>query len=172
MVPESKIQETLKNGAKILEETLEDFGVNIKVVDIERGPVITRYELQPAPGVKIQSISSLADDIALALSAPAVRILAPIPGKNRVGIEVPNGATAAVFLKDVLSQEQYRASKSKLTLCIGKDTSGKPLFADLADMPHLLVAGTTGSGKTVCLNSLIMSILFNASPSEVKFIMK
>ncbi len=171
VVPESKIQETLKNGAKILEETLEDFGVNIKVVDIERGPVITRYELQPAPGVKIQSISSLADDIALALSAPAVRILAPIPGKNRVGIEVPNGATAAVFLKDVLSQEQYRASKSKLTLCIGKDTSGKPLFADLADMPHLLVAGTTGSGKTVCLNSLIMSILFNASPSEVKFIM-
>lgn len=171
VVPESRIQESLKNGAKILEETLEDFGVNIKVVDIERGPVITRYELQPAPGVKIQSISSLADDIALALSAPAVRILAPIPGKNRVGIEVPNGATAAVFLKDVISQEQYRSSKSKLTLCVGKDTSGKPLFADLADMPHLLVAGTTGSGKTVCLNSLIMSILFNSSPSEVKFIM-
>ncbi len=171
VVPDSKIQETLKNGAKILEETLEDFGVNVKVVDIERGPVITRYELQPAPGVKIQSISSLSDDIALALSAPAVRILAPIPGKNRVGIEVPNGLTAAVYLKDVLMQERARASASKLTLCIGKDTSGKPLFADLAEMPHLLVAGTTGSGKTVCLNALIMSVLFNASPSEVKFIM-
>lgn len=171
IVPESKIQETLKSGAKILEETLADFGVNVKVVDIERGPVITRYELQPAPGVKIQSISSLSDDIALALSAPAVRILAPIPGKNRVGIEVPNGATAAVYFKDVLSHEKYRASTSKLTLCLGKDTSGKPLFADLAEMPHMLVAGTTGSGKTVCLNSLIMSILFNASPQEVKFIM-
>lgn len=171
VVPQGKIQETLMQGAKVLEETLADFGVNVKVVDIERGPVITRYELQPAPGVKIQSISSLSDDIALALSAPAVRILAPIPGKNRVGIEVPNGLTASVFLKDVLAQGKAQSSASKLTLCIGKDTSGKPLFADLAEMPHLLVAGTTGSGKTVCLNALIMSVLFNASPDEVKFIM-
>ena len=159
------------SGAKILEETLSDFGVNVKVVDIERGPVITRYELQPAPGVKIQSISSLSDDLALALSASAVRILAPIPGKNRVGIEVPNGSSAAVFLKDVLTQKHLRTGTSKLDLAIGKDTSGKAIVTDLADMPHLLVAGTTGSGKTVCLNSLIMSILFNASPSEVKFIM-
>ncbi len=98
------------SGAKILEETLSDFGVNVKVVDIERGPVITRYELQPAPGVKIQSISSLTDDLALALSASAVRILAPIPGKNRVGIEVPNGSSAAVFLKDVLTQKHLRPS--------------------------------------------------------------
>lgn len=168
---DSKIQETLRNTAKALEETLADFGVNVKVVDIERGPVITRFELQPAPGVKVQRISSLADDLALALSAPAVRILAPIPGKNRVGIEVPNSSTAAVFLKDVLSQSQFKSSASKVALAIGKDTSGKPLVADLAEMPHMLVAGTTGSGKTVCLNSLIMSILFNSSPSEVKFIM-
>ncbi len=168
---EGKIQETLINGSRILEETLADFGVNVKVVDIERGPVITRYELQPAPGVKVGRISSLSDNLAMALSASAVRILAPIPGKNRVGIEVPNGASAAVFLKDVLTQSQFSSSSSKLSLAIGKDTSGKPLIADLADMPHLLVAGTTGSGKTVCLNSLIMSILFNASPQEVKFIM-
>ncbi len=171
IVSDDKIQERLMSGAKILEETLSDFGVNVKVVDIERGPVITRYELQPAPGVKIQSISSLADDLALALSASAVRILAPIPGKNRVGIEVPNGASAAVFLKDVLVQRHARGTGSKLDLAIGKDTSGKPLIADLSDMPHLLIAGTTGSGKTVCLNNLIISILFNASPSEVKFIM-
>lgn len=171
IISDDKIQERLMNGAKILEETLSDFGVNVKVVDIERGPVITRYELQPAPGVKIQSISSLADDLALALSASAVRILAPIPGKNRVGVEVPNGASAAVFLKDVLTQKHLRGVDSKLDLAIGKDTSGKAIVTDLADMPHLLVAGTTGSGKTVCLNSLIMSILFKASPSEVKFIM-
>jgi len=165
------IQSALMGGARTLEETLADFGVNVKVVDIERGPVITRYELQPAPGVKIQRISSLSDDIALALSVPAVRILAPIPGKNRVGVEVPNGLSASVYLKDVLAQSVLGSSVSKLMLAVGKDTSGKPLTADLCDMPHLLVAGTTGSGKTVCLNSLIMSILFNASPSEVKFIM-
>ncbi len=170
-VAQSAIQSALMGGAKTLEETLADFGVNVKVVDIERGPVITRYELQPAPGVKIQRISSLSDDIALALSVPAVRILAPIPGKNRVGVEVPNGLSASVYLKDVLAQSVLRSSDSKLMLAVGKDTSGKPLIADLCDMPHLLVAGTTGSGKTVCLNSLIMSILFNASPSEVKFIM-
>ncbi len=169
-VSDSKIQDTLMNGAKMLEETLNDFGVNVKVADIERGPVITRYELQPAPGVKVGRIVALADDIALVLSVPAVRVVAPIPGKNRVGIEVPNGSSAAVFLKDLLKQTQNRNS-SKLTLAIGKDISGKPLIADLAEMPHLLVAGTTGSGKSVCLNSIIMSILFNASPSEVKFIM-
>jgi S-DNA-T family DNA segregation ATPase FtsK/SpoIIIE len=171
IVSDDKIQEKLMSGAKILEETLNDFGVNVKVVDIERGPVITRYELQPAPGVKIQSISSLADDLALALSASAVRILAPIPGKNRVGIEVPNGSSAAVFLKDVLMQKHSGLSDSKINLAIGKDTSGKAIVTDLAEMPHLLIAGTTGSGKTVCLNSLIISILYNASPSEVKFIM-
>ncbi|MBF0571283.1 MAG: DNA translocase FtsK [Candidatus Omnitrophica bacterium] len=170
-VSDDKIQERLESEAKILEETLSDFGVNVKVVDIERGPVITRYELQPAPGVKVQSIANLANDLAMALSASAVRILAPIPGKNRVGIEVPNGSSAAVFLKDVMFQKRSGHTDSKLDLAIGKDTSGHSIVTDLADMPHLLIAGTTGSGKTVCLNSLIMSILFNASPSEVKFIM-
>ncbi len=167
----SKIQDDLKSGAKVLEETLNDFGISVKVADIERGPVITRYELQPAPGVKVGSIISLSDDIALAMRAPAVRIVAPIPGKNRVGIEVPNGSTASVYLKDVLEQSEYRSNSSKLVLAIGKDISGKPMVCDLAEMPHLLIAGTTGSGKTVCINSLITSLLYNASPSELKLIM-
>lgn len=171
VVTNSQIQEDLMKGSRILEETLSDFGVSIKVADIERGPVITRYELQPAPGVKVGSIINLADDLALALSVPAVRIVAPIPGKNRVGVEVPNGSSAAVYLKDLLESSQFRDAKSKLTLAIGKDISGKPLVADLSDMPHLLIAGTTGSGKSVCLNSVVMSILFNASPQQVKFIM-
>jgi S-DNA-T family DNA segregation ATPase FtsK/SpoIIIE len=166
----SRIQEDLKSGAKILEETLNDFGVSVKVADIERGPVITRYELQPAPGVKVGSILNLSDDIALAMRAPAVRIVAPIPGKNRVGIEVPNGSTAAVYLKDVLMHAD-RTNSSKLMLAIGKEISGKSLIGDLAEMPHLLVAGTTGSGKTVCLNSLIASLLYSLSPSELKLIM-
>lgn len=167
----SRIQEGLVSGAKTLETTLASFGVSVRVADIERGPVITRYELEPAPGVKVQKITTLSDDIALAMRAPSVRIEAPIPGKNRVGIEVPNGASASVYLKDVLSQSEFRTTGSKLMLALGKDISGKSLIADLTDMPHLLIAGTTGSGKTVALNSIIMSILYNASPAEVKFVM-
>jgi S-DNA-T family DNA segregation ATPase FtsK/SpoIIIE len=170
-ISSSRIQEGLVSGAKILETTLASFGVSVRVADIERGPVLTRYELEPAPGVKVQKITTLSDDIALAMRASSVRIVAPIPGKNRVGIEVPNGASASVFLKDVLSQSEFRSSGSKLMLALGKDITGKSLISDLTDMPHLLIAGTTGSGKTVALNSIIMSILFNASPEEVKFLM-
>ncbi len=168
---DGNVQEILVNGAKTLEQTLASFDVICRVADIERGPVITRYELEPAPGVRVQSINALADDIALAMQAASVRIQAPIPGKNRVGIEVPNGLSAAVVLKDVLINGNIRNSKSKITLALGKDTAGKPIIADLADMPHLLVAGSTGAGKSVCLNVIIMSILYNASPHEVKFIM-
>ncbi len=167
----SKLQDDLALGAKILEETLADFGVSVRVDDIERGPVITRYELEPAPGVKVGKITTLADDIALAMRAQTVRIVAPIPGKNRVGIEIPNGASSAVYLKDVLSLSKFSNSGSKLMLALGKDIAGQPLIADLAEMPHLLIAGTTGSGKTVCVNGIIMSILFNASPDELKFLM-
>ena len=167
----SKLQSDLEDGAKTLETTLADFNVKVRVADIERGPVITRYELEPAPGVKVQSITALSDDIALAMRAAAVRIVAPIPGKNRVGIEVPNSSTAAVYLKEVLQESNFQQSRSKLMLAIGKDISGKPIIADLAEMPHLLIAGTTGAGKTVCVNSLIMSMLFNATPEEVKFLM-
>lgn len=170
-IPAGRIQNGLINDAKLLEATLLEFGVNVRVADIERGPAITRYELEPAPGVKVQRITALSDDIALAMKAATVRIVAPIPGKNRVGIEVPNTDSAAVYLKDVLSTGQFRSSKSKLTLSLGKDIAGQPMVADLAEMPHLLIAGTTGSGKTVCVNGIIMSILLNASPDEVKFVM-
>ncbi|HBR14771.1 MAG TPA: cell division protein FtsK [Candidatus Omnitrophica bacterium] len=166
-----RIQNDLISGAKLLEETLASFGVSARVADIERGPAITRYELEPGPGVKVQKFTTLSDDIALAMKAAAVRVVAPIPGKNRVGIEVPNGASAAVFLKDVLTNSQFRSSASKLSLALGKDIAGQPMVADLAEMPHLLIAGTTGSGKTVCVNGIITSMLFNATPEEVKFVM-
>ena len=170
-IPESKIQDGLISDAQLLEETLLEFGVSARVADIERGPAITRYELEPAPGVKVQKITNLSDDIALVMKAATVRIVAPIPGKNRIGIEVPNADSATVFLKDVLSTKQFQSSSSKLTLSLGKDIAGEPMIADLAEMPHLLIAGTTGSGKTVCVNGIIMSMLLNASPDEVKFVM-
>lgn len=170
-VSTNRLQSDLEEGARILESTLADFNVSVRVADIERGPVITRYELEPAPGVKVQKITTLADDIALVMKAPTVRIVAPIPGKNRVGIEVPNGASASVYLKEVLSHSSFRTAGSKITLALGKDIAGIPIIADLAEMPHLLIAGTTGAGKTVCVNSIIMSMLYNASPEEVKFLM-
>lgn len=166
-----QIKEDLVSSAKILEETLADFGVAVHVADIERGPVITRYELEPAPGVKVQKITTLSDDIALAMKAHSVRIVAPIPGKSRVGVEVPNSHSSIVYLQEVFSQDEFKNNASKLKLALGKDITGRPVIADLADMPHLLIAGTTGSGKTVCVNSLIMSLLFSATPQEVKFMM-
>lgn len=169
-VSSKKIEDNLVTGAKMLEATLAEFGVTVRVADIERGPVITRYELEPAPGVKVQQITTLSDDIALAMKAQTVRIVAPIPGKNRVGVEVPNSFSSLVYLKDVLAKSEFRSFGSKLTLALGKDIAGDPMIADLGSMPHLLVAGTTGSGKTVCLNSIIMSMLFNASPDELKFL--
>ncbi len=166
-----KVEVDLMNSAKHLEQTLAEFGVEARVADIERGPAITRYELEPAPGVKVQKFTSLADDIALAMRAATVRVVAPIPGKSRVGIEVPNSSSATVYLKEVLSSNEFRSVKSKVTLSLGKDVAGNPIIADLSEMPHLLIAGTTGSGKTVCVNSIIMSMLFNATPDEVRFIM-
>lgn len=170
--PESRqIKEDLEACARILEETLEDFGIQAKVTDIERGPVITRYELEPAPGVKLNRIVALNDDIALAMKAQSVRIIAPIPGKGRVGVEVPNTQSSFVCLKEVLASTVYQKASSPLTLALGKDISGVPIVADLDDMPHLLIAGTTGSGKTVCVNSLILSLLFKKSPADLKFLM-
>jgi S-DNA-T family DNA segregation ATPase FtsK/SpoIIIE len=173
--PESErmFGENLEESARILEDTLRDFGIESKVIDISKGPVITRYELQPAPGVKVNRITSLSDDIALAMKATTVRIVAPIPGKSCVGIEVPNPSTSMVYLKEILESSEYQkmAGSSKLTIALGKDISGKSVVTDLGDMPHLLIAGTTGSGKTVCVNSLIMSMLYNATPDELKFLM-
>jgi S-DNA-T family DNA segregation ATPase FtsK/SpoIIIE len=165
--------ENLEESARILEDTLRDFGIESKVIDISKGPVITRYELQPAPGVKVNRITSLSDDIALTMKATTVRIVAPIPGKSCVGIEVPNADTSMVFLKEILESSEYQkmAASSKLTMALGKDISGRAVVTDLGDMPHLLIAGTTGSGKTVCVNSLIMSMIYNATPEELKFLM-
>ena len=164
-------KEWAQGNAKILEESFRDFGIEAKVAQVEMGPVITRYEVEPAPGVKVQKFTTLANDLALVLKAPSVRVIAPIPGKARVGIEVPNPASSMVALREVLESPQFRESHPKLTLAIGKDAAGHPLVADLAEMPHLLIAGTTGSGKTVCMNALITAILFNATPEEVRFIM-
>ena len=165
--------ENLEESARILEDTLRDFGIESKVIDISKGPVITRYELQPAPGVKVNRITSLSDDIALTMKATTVRIVAPIPGKSCVGIEVPNADTSMVFLREILESSEFQkiAASSKLAMALGKDISGRSVVTDLGDMPHLLIAGTTGSGKTVCVNSLIMSMIYNATPEELKFLM-
>ncbi|MDD2679993.1 MAG: DNA translocase FtsK [Candidatus Omnitrophica bacterium] len=166
-----QIKGDLEASARILEETLEDFGISVKVTDIERGPVITRYELEPAPGVKVSRIESLGDDIALSMKAQSVRIIAPIPGKDRVGIEVPNTQSSLVYLQEVLASEPFQKAKSRLALALGKDIAGKTIVARFEDMPHLLIAGTTGSGKTVCINSLILSLLYKNSPEDLKFVM-
>lgn len=164
-------EKTVRSNAKLLEETLNSFGVSAKVVQVSRGPVITRYELQPAPGVKVSRIVSLSDDIALNLAAPGVRIEAPIPGKAAIGIEVPNKDIAPVLLREVLETDSFFNHPSKVAFALGKDIAGKNIIADIAKMPHLLIAGATGSGKSVCLNSLIVSILYKATPDEVRLIM-
>ncbi len=158
-------------GAKKLEDTLKSFGVDARVINISRGPAVTRYEIQPSPGVKVSKIVNLSDDIALNLAAAGVRIEAPIPGKAAVGIEVPNKEMSAVLLKDIIEAREFANHSSKLAFSVGKDISGETVVADIGKMPHLLVAGATGSGKSVCINSLIMSILFKASPEEVKLLM-
>lgn len=156
--------------AKLLEETLNNFNVDAKVVSVKRGPSITMFEVQPSPGVKVSKIVGLSDDIALNLATSHVRI-APIPGKVAIGIEVPNKITSMVTIKEVLTSIDFKKQKSKLTIGLGKDISGNPIIGDLANMPHLLIAGATGSGKSVCINTIISSILFNAKPDEVKFLM-
>ncbi len=166
-----QIKEDLTNNARVLEETLSDFDISVKVTDIEKGPVITRYELEPAPGVKLNRIVTLSDDLALAMKASSIRIVAPIPGKARVGVEVPNSQSTLVYLKEVCSTPDFQTGGKKLTLALGKDIAGHPVVADLGDMPHLLIAGTTGSGKTVCVNSLILSLLFKYTPKDLKLLM-
>ncbi len=158
-------------GAKKLISTLESFKIKAEVTNICRGPSVTRYELVPDAGVRINKITNLADDIALRLAATSVRIEAPIPGKSAIGIEVPNSAKSMVTMRETIDTPQFRDSKSKLNVALGKDITGNIICADLAKMPHLLVAGTTGSGKSVCLNAMIVSILYNASPDEVKLVM-
>ena len=171
-------KKALKGGAKALtdtatklQKTLYSFGVSAKVENVSVGPAITRYELKPAEGVRVSKIANLADDIALNLAAETIRIEAPIPGKQAVGIEVPNKEKEAVHLREVLESEEFQNNKSKLTVALGKDVAGNIQLADIAKMPHVLIAGSTGSGKSVCINTIISSIIYNAKPSEVKLVM-
>ena len=164
-------RDSLIMNSRILENKLLDYGVEGRVVEVRPGPVITVYEFEPAPGVKVSKIVNLADDLALALSALSIRIVAPIPGKSVVGIEVPNTNRETVFLKEIIDSDPFRGSKSKLSFGLGKDIAGDPSIVDLGRMPHLLVAGSTGSGKSVFINSMICSVLFKATPQEVRFLM-
>ena len=154
-----------------LEQTLANFGVNAKVINVSRGPTVTRYELSPGTGVKVSKIVGLADDLALNLAAPTVRMEAPIPGKAAVGIEIPNRELAPVYLREVIECKDFQNFSSNLAFAIGKDIAGRPVIGDIAKMPHLLIAGATGSGKSVCINTLITSILYKSSPDQVKLLM-
>lgn len=162
--------ELLANARK-LETTLKSFGVEAKVIQINKGPTVTRYELSPSQGVKVSKIVNLADDIALNLAASGIRIEAPIPGKAAVGIEVPNKETQSVYLRTVLESEAFKEHSSRLAFALGEDIAGNPVVTDIAKMPHLLIAGATGSGKSVCINTLITSILYKAKPDEVKLLL-
>lgn len=163
-------KEILKN-AKIIEETMNNFGIDATVTQINRGPTITCYELLPSPGIKLSKIVSLSDNIALSLASSDIRIEAPIPGKSAVGIEVPNKDKDNVFLKEILLSEEYTNIKSNIPLSLGKDVTGKPIVSSIDKMPHLLIAGATGSGKSVCINTIIMSIIYKSSPEDVKLLL-
>ncbi len=161
----------LKSNAQKLLDTLDSFNVHAKITEISRGPSVTRYELQPDAGVRINKITNLSDDIALRLAAPGIRIEAPIPNKAAIGIEVPNKLRSMVYMREIIDTPQFKGAKSKLNVALGKDIAGNIICADIAKMPHLLIAGTTGSGKSVCINTMIVSILYNATPDEVKLLM-
>lgn len=161
----------IDENVKILESTFTNFGIDAKVVGVIQGPTVTRYEIHPAPGVKIAKITNLSNDIALSFAVASVRIEAPIPGKNAVGIEVPNRKRINVYLKEILQSSEFQNGKYKLPIALGIDIGGKPIIADLTELPHLLIAGATGSGKSVCINNIILSILYKLNPETVKFIM-
>ena len=168
---ESNLQEELRTNAEKLVSTLQSFGVQTRIIDIARGPAVTRYELQPSAGVKISKITNLADDIALNLAASGVRIEAPIPNKPAVGIEVPNKVVSTVSIREIIDSPEFQQAKSPLAVALGRDIAGKVTVADLAKMPHTLIAGSTGSGKSVCINSLIVSMLYHSTPQEVKLLL-
>ncbi len=170
-ISERQVTENLQTNAKVLEETLREFGIEATVVNIDRGPSVTRYELTPAPGVKLTKILSLSDDLALVMKAASCHVVAPIPGKGTVGVDVPNSTTTMVYLKEIITAHEFTGSASPLALPVGKDVSGQAIVADLRECPHLLIAGATGSGKTVSLNSLLVGMLMRVSPEQVQFLM-
>ncbi len=165
------MSEEVAQNAALLESTLESFGVKAHIINATQGPAVTRYELEPAPGVKVSKIVNLTDDIALNLAAAGIRMEAPIPGKAAIGIEIPNKEISPVFLRDVLDNDEFKKASGGIPVGLGKDIAGKPIITDLSKMPHLLVAGSTGSGKSVCINTLIASILFSRKPEDVKLIL-
>ena len=168
---ESPDQESLLMNSRILEKKLADFGVQGEVTEVSPGPVITMYEYKPAPGVKISKIVGLADDLALALKAASIRVVAPIPKKGTLGVEIPNATRQPVIIRDVINAAEFIKGKGKLVLALGKDTTGKPVATDLARMPHLLIAGATGTGKSVCLNAIIFSLLYQADPDQLRLLL-
>ncbi len=161
----------LERSARVLEQKLADFGVEGRVVEVQPGPVVTMYKFEPGSGIKVSQIVNLADDLSMALRAAAVRIQAPVPGEAVVGIEVPNRKRETVYLREILEAEEFAAARSQLTIALGKDIAGRPMAADLARMPHLLIAGATGTGKSVSIHTMIASILFNATADDVRFIL-
>lgn len=163
--------EKTKSNMDLLQKTLDNFGIQGEVIGATQGPTVTRYEVQPAPGVKVSKITNLSNDIALAFASPSVRIEAPIPGKNAIGIEVPNKEKDTVLLREVIESKEYQNNSFTLPIALGKDIGGKTIIADLVDLPHLLIAGSTGSGKSVCLNSIIISLIYRFGPDMIKFVM-
>ena len=161
----------LERSARVLEQKLADFGVEGRVVEVQPGPVVTMYKFEPGSGIKVSQIVNLADDLSMALRAATVRIQAPVPGEAVVGIEVPNRKREKIYLREILEAEEFAAAQSQLTIALGKDIAGRPMAADLATMPHLLIAGATGTGKSVSIHTMIASILFNATADDVRFIL-
>jgi len=164
-------KEELMANARLMQQTLAQFDIEVAPGDITKGPTITRYELHPAPGVKLEKIVNLNNNIAAALKAERINILAPVPGKSSVGIEVPNAIKTKVIMRDLLESEEWQKTKARIPLALGKDVYGHPIVADLADMPHLLIAGSTGSGKSVCINAIIASLLYKFPPDQLRFVM-
>src|SRR6202012_2710554 len=164
-------KEELMANARLMQQTLAQFDIEVALGDITKGPTITRYELHPAPGVKLEKIVGLSNNIAAALKAERIHILAPVPGKSSVGVEVPNAVKTKVIMRDLLESDEWRNSKARIPLSLGKDVYGLPIVADLAEMPHLLIAGSTGSGKSVCINSIIASLLYKFPPDQLRFVM-
>jgi S-DNA-T family DNA segregation ATPase FtsK/SpoIIIE len=164
-------KEELMANARLMQQTLAQFGIEVSLGDITKGPTITRYELHPAPGVKLEKITALSNNIAAALKAERILILAPVPGKSSVGVEVPNLIKTKVIMRDLFESDEWRNTKARIPIALGKDVYGHPIIADLAEMPHCLIAGSTGSGKSVCINSIIASLLYRFSPDQLRFVM-
>jgi len=164
-------KEELMANARLMQQTLAQFDIEVALGDITKGPTITRYELHPAPGVKLEKITALNNNLAAALKAERLNILAPVPGKSSVGIEVPNPVKTSVIMRDLLESEEWRNTKARIPLALGKDVYGHPIISDLAEMPHVLIAGSTGSGKSVCINAIICSLLYRFSPDQLRFVM-